>query len=125
MSSDQQMWTPLEAALAPFKDLARLNRQAVTDAEGQNVQLVLRADRCRVRPAPSGTAPHDATIELGFSLGATAYAVHFVGATYRRGGVWEFGRIATDISAGLRTGELQPGAPFALKGSAPDGTIAG
>jgi hypothetical protein len=49
MDSNQEMWTPLEAALAPFKELARLNRQSVTDKEGHGVQIVLKADRCHVR----------------------------------------------------------------------------
>jgi hypothetical protein len=111
------MWTPLESALAPFKELARIDRHAVRDAHGHDHQLMLRADRCHVQPAPAGTSPDSATIELGFSLGSEAYAVHFVDANYRRGGGWDFNRITKDISTGLQSGGLRPGAPFALAGS--------
>ena len=102
------MWTPLEAALAPFKELARINRHAVRDGDGRDHQLVLQADRCHVTPAPAGTSTDSATIELGFTLGPNAYAVHFVGANYRRGGGWDYGRITKDISAGLQSGVIKP-----------------
>jgi hypothetical protein len=101
MTVDQSMWTPLESALAPFKELARLNRQTVTDAAGQATQLVLKADRCRV---------NGARIELGFSVGADTYAVDLDAADYRRDSRWDFEGIRTDISAGLRSGALKPGA---------------
>lgn len=124
MSADQQMWTPLESALAPFKDLARINRHAVRGADGHDVQIVLRADRCRVQPAPAGASEDSATIELGFSLGPEIYAVHFVGANYRRGGGWDFRRLTTDISTELQSGGLRPGAPLVLRGSSQGGPIA-
>jgi len=111
------MWTPLESALAPFKELARINRHAVRDGNGRDHQLVLRAERCHVKPAPAGTSTDSATIELGFSLGSESYAVHFVGANYRRGGRWDFSRITKDISAGLQTGGMQPGTSFFLRGA--------
>lgn len=117
------MWTPLETALAPFKELARINRHAVTGADGHDHPLVLRADRCHVQPAPSGTSTDSATIELGFSVGSETYAVHFVGANYRRGGGWDFKRLTTDISNGLRSGSLLPGAAFTLKGSSQGGNV--
>jgi hypothetical protein len=109
------MWTPLEVALAPFKELARINRHAIRDARGHDHPLVLRADRCRVHPASAGTSTDSATIELGFSLGSDAYAVHFVGANYRRGGGWDYSKITKDISMGLQSGGLQPGATFNLR----------
>jgi hypothetical protein len=108
------MWTPLESALAPFKELARINRHAVRDANGRDHQLVLHADRCHVTPGPAGTSTDSATIELGFTLGSNSYAVHFVGASYRRGGGWEYSRITKDISAGLQSGAFQPGTSLLL-----------
>ena len=105
MSVDQSMWTHLESALAPFKELARLNRQTVTGADGESVQLVLSADRCHV----------DAErIELGFSLGAEPYSVGLARTDYRRDGGWDFDRIRADISAGLRSGAMKSGTPFEL-----------
>ena len=108
------MWTPLESALAPFKELARINRHAVRDADGHDRQLVLQAGSCRVTPGPAGTSTDSATIELGFTLGPNSYAVHFVGASYRRGGGWEYSRITKDISAGLQSGACQPGTSFLI-----------
>ena len=123
MTEDQSMWTPLESALAPFKELARINRHAVRDSHGRDYQLVLRADRCHVQPAPSGASPDSATIELGFSLGSLMYAVHFVGANYRRGGRWDFSNITKDISTGLQSGGLQPGTSYMLRGTSQGGTF--
>jgi hypothetical protein len=118
MTDDRSMWTPLETALAPFKDLARINRHTVSDAQGRDRPMLLSADRCHVRPAPAGASHDSATIELGFSLGPDAYTVHFVGANYRRGGGWDYGLIKKDISAGLQSGRLQPGTSFDLRESA-------
>ena len=108
------MWTPLESALAPFKELARINRHAVRDSDGRDHQMVLRPERCHVTPGPAGTSTDSATIELGFTLGPNSYAVHFVGASYRRGGGWEYSRITKDISAGLQSGAFQPGTSLLL-----------
>jgi hypothetical protein len=116
MDSNQEMWTPLEAALAPFKELARLNRQSVTDGQGNGVQIVLKADRCHVR-LPSGTDADGATIEMGFTLGAEPFTVHFVGSDYRRAGAWDLDRIRTDISTGLQSGALKPGVAWRLGSS--------
>jgi hypothetical protein len=114
------MWTPIESALAPFRDLARINRHAVRDADGRDHQLVLQAERCRVTPAPVGTSTDSATIELGFTLGSQPYAVSFVGANYRRGGRWDFNRITKEISGGLQSGSLRPGTSLHLR-TAPQG----
>ncbi len=114
MTAGQEMWTPLEAALAPFKDLARLNRQTVTGAGGRAVQIVLAAGRCRVDRQADGDATTRPEIELGFSLGRDDYLVRFAGDDYRRDGRWDFDRIRSDISAGLQSGALEPGAVFAL-----------
>jgi hypothetical protein len=67
MTADQSMWTPLESALAPFKELARINRPGL--ALGRDYQLVLSADRCKVQPAPAGNEP-DAPRSACFSLGS-------------------------------------------------------
>lgn len=117
MNDDRQMWTPLETALAPFKDLARINRHTVRDADGRDRPLLLSADRCHVRPAPPGTSWDSATVELGFSLGQDAYAVYFVGANYRRRGNWDYSLIKQDISTGLQSGSLKPGTAFDLRES--------
>ena len=114
MSAGQEMWTPLESALSPFKELARLNRQTVTDARGQALQIVLDAGRCRVDPGQPGAEPTDRSVEIGFALGREAYAVRLSAIDYRRDGRWEFERIRADISAGLRSGALLPGVPFAM-----------
>lgn len=113
MSADQEMWTPLEAALAPFKELARLNRQMVTDASGEAAQLVLKADRCRVEDAGAAARVH-----LGFAIGRDAFAVALLAADYRRDGAWAFDRIRADISAGLKSGAIKPGADCQLLPSA-------
>jgi hypothetical protein len=113
MAADQEMWTPLEAALAPFKELARLNRQSVTDAAGHDVQLVLHADRCHVLQG-SAADPASASIEIGFSLEGHAYAVRLMGTNYRGSERWDFGRIRSDISTSLQSGALTPGATFDL-----------
>jgi hypothetical protein len=104
------MWTPLEAALSPFKELARLNRQTVTSGAGQAVQLVLAADRCHVYQGLAGAETDGPAIDLGFSLGGEAYDVRLLGKQYRRAGQWDFQRIRADISAGLQSGAIQPGA---------------
>ncbi|HUF46837.1 MAG TPA: hypothetical protein VMM93_03415 [Vicinamibacterales bacterium] len=114
MIAGQEMWTPLEAALSPFKELARLNRQTVTGAEGEALQLVLAASRCRVEQGEAGAEARPPAIELGFSLAGDAYAVRFVDADYRRDGRWNFEQIRADISAGLRSGALQPGTPLLI-----------
>ena len=116
MAANQEMWTPLEAALAPFKELAGLNRQSVTDSEGQSQQLVLRADRCQVQPGSVAEDPAGATIDLGFTIGRDAYGVRLVGADYRRDGRWDYGRLTRDISANLQSGALTPGEPLLLRG---------
>ena len=103
------MWTPLEAALAPFKELARLNRQMVTDAAGETVQMVLKADRCRVEDAGAAARVH-----LGFVLGRDAFAVGLLASDYRRDGAWAFDRIRADISAGLKSGAITPDAASQL-----------
>ena len=108
------MWTPLEAALSPFKELARLNRQTVTGPEGNVVQLVLQAGRCRVHPDQAGAASAGASVEIGFALDGEKYAVRLVGTDYRRDGRWDFEQIRSDISAGLQSGAIQPGEPFAM-----------
>ena len=114
MSADQEMWTPLESAFSPFKELARLNRQTVTGADGHANQLVLESGRCRVHPGQAGAEPEDLSIEIGFAWGGEAYAVRLVGSDYRRDGRWDFERIRTDISAGLQSGALRPGVSFVL-----------
>ncbi len=117
MNVNQEMWTPLEAALAPFKELAALNRQRVTDADGEAVQIVLKADRCRVQPAPAGADPAGATIDIGFAIGREAYGVRIVGTDYRRDGRWDFDRLTGDISAALASGALTPGDSVSLPGA--------
>lgn len=114
MTAGQEMWTPLEAALSPFKELARLNRQTVTGAGGQPVQLVLAAGRCHVDHGDAGADAPRPAIELGFSLAGESYAVRLVHADYRRDGRWDFERIRADISAGLQSGALQPGTPLVM-----------
>lgn len=109
MAANQEMWTPLEAALAPFKELAGLNRQTVTGADGQPLQMVLKADRCRVQQASSGDDPTGATIDIGFTIGTEPYAVRLIGSRYRRDGRWDFDRLKRDISAELQSGALLPG----------------
>jgi hypothetical protein len=104
------MWTPLEAALSPFKDLARLNRQTVTGAAGQTVQIVLAADRCLVHQGLAGAQTDGPAIDLGFSLGGEAYDVRLLGNQYLHDGQWDFQRIRADISAGLRSGAIHLGA---------------
>ena len=114
MTAGQEMWTPLEAALAPFKELARLNRQTVTSAGGEVVQIVLAASRCRVDQPAAGDTTTRPSIELGFSLARDAYVVRFVDTDYRHDGRWNFEQIRSDISAGLQCGALQPGAPLVI-----------
>jgi hypothetical protein len=104
------MWTPLEASLSPFKELARLNRQTVTGTGGHAVQIVLAADRCHVHQGLAGAAIDGPAIDLGFSLGGQPYDVRLLGNQYRRDGQWDFERIRSDISAGLRSGAIQSGA---------------
>ena len=104
MSADQSMWTPLEAALAPFKELARLNRQMVTDAAGEQAQIVLKADRCRVEDGSGASA----RVHLGFAVGRDAFAVGLLASDYRRDGAWAFDRIRADISTGLKSGAIKP-----------------
>ena len=113
MTADHEMWTPLEAALAPFKELARLNRQLLTDAAGETVQMVLKADRCRVEDAAGGARVH-----LGFALGREAFAVGLLASDYRQDGAWAFDRIRADISAGLKSGAITPGEAAQLVPSA-------
>ncbi len=108
------MWTPLESALSPFKELARLNRQTVTGVAGHAVQIVLKAARCRVHQGLAGAATSGPTVDLGFSLGDEAYEVRLLVNEYRRDGRWDFERIRTDISTGLQSGRLQPGTSLAI-----------
>jgi hypothetical protein len=108
------MWTPLEAALSPFKELARLNRQTVTGAGGQALQIVLAADRCHVHQGLAGAETDGPAIDLGFSLDGEAYDVRLLGNEYRRNGQWDFQRIRADISAGLQSGAIQPGASYVI-----------
>ncbi len=110
MSADQTMWTPLEASLAPFKELARLNRQMVTDAAGEPAQMVLKADRCRVEDGSGDSA----RVHLGFAVGRDAFAVGLLASDYRRDGAWAFDRIRADISAGLKSGAIKPDAACLL-----------
>lgn len=105
------MWTPLEASLAPFKELARLNRQMVTDAAGQSAQMVLKADKCRVEGETSGPS---AWVHLGFAVGRDAFSVGLLASDYRRDGAWAFDRIRADISAGLKSGTITPDAACQL-----------
>jgi len=105
------MWTPLEAALAPFKELARLNRQMVTDAAGDQAQIVLKADRCRVEGQTSGAS---AWVHLGFAVGRDAFSVGLLASDSRRDGAWAFDRIRADISTGLKSGTIRPDAACQL-----------
>jgi hypothetical protein len=117
MSSDNRdMWTPLERAVAPFKGLARLNRRSILADDGQQHQVLLDADRCRVLP-PGEPGADVEFVELGFSLDAEVYSVTIRAADYYDAGVWNLEQLRTDLSAALRSGALTPHVLHALSGA--------
>jgi hypothetical protein len=116
MSHDHQdMWTPLERALAPFKSLARLNRQSVLAPGGESRQMLLRPERCRVDTGDaSGEAAATGQVQIGFSIDTDAYTVMVSPDAYQQDGVWNLEKLRADVGAALQSGALTPDAPHVL-----------
>jgi hypothetical protein len=110
---DHSMWTPLERAFAPFKSLARLNRQTVA-VGGEFLQMRLDPERCRVEAAAGSEPAGVALVDVGFALGADRYDVRISSATYSVDGTWNLERLRADLSAALTARSLVPGEPCVL-----------